>query len=272
MPIPYSCHCGTDCGGVSTGCLFGHQRTNIPAGDPDYGSWLDRDGDGIACESSQSGYTPIAPLMAQPRPFTMYISWLGTDCILVRYPDGNATPEQNICNPEDHGIWLDHNATHGQLIGADPVMGNAEAIGCRVVADDTDVRLMEDFASAGDGHDVNCIMTAAWIPIPQCQGETDCAVPYFCRLVRIDLCRSTAGFRSLVWLFAIRGAPVVGDIAVVGSCRFGEAGPRWVTIQAPTRCFTNTTEATLVQGYCHTTTVICRGAGERPALRHCESQ
>jgi hypothetical protein len=39
-------------------------------------------------------------------------------------------------------------------------MGNAEAIGCKVVAQDTDVTLMEDFASAGDGHDVNCIMTA----------------------------------------------------------------------------------------------------------------
>jgi hypothetical protein len=26
-------------------------RQDIPAGDPDYGPWLDRDHDGIACES-----------------------------------------------------------------------------------------------------------------------------------------------------------------------------------------------------------------------------
>lgn len=27
-------------------------RTNIPKGDPDYAPWLDKDNDGIACESS----------------------------------------------------------------------------------------------------------------------------------------------------------------------------------------------------------------------------
>lgn len=27
-------------------------RTNIPQGDPDYGPWLDKDNDGVACESS----------------------------------------------------------------------------------------------------------------------------------------------------------------------------------------------------------------------------
>jgi hypothetical protein len=58
-------------------------------------------------------------------------------------PDGNAMSDQSVCDVQDHGIWLDHTATRGQVIGADPVMGTAEAIGCRVVADDTDVKLME---------------------------------------------------------------------------------------------------------------------------------
>jgi hypothetical protein len=143
-------------------------RTNIPAGDPDYGSWLDRDGDGVACESSNAGYMPAAPLMAPPRVFTTFIVWLDVDCIMVRYPAWTQMVDQSVCDSDpvssqgmiSHGNWIDHTASRGQLIGADPVMGDATMLSCKVVDQTTDLTLKEDRASAGDGHDVNCIMPA----------------------------------------------------------------------------------------------------------------
>lgn len=144
-------------------------RTNIPAGDPDYATWLDRDGDGIACESDAPGYYSPAPLLGgHPRTFTTYIVWLDVDCIMVRFPNGAVMEEQSICdsdpafsrNLRSRGNWIDHTASSGQLIGADPVMGGASSMQCTVKDDATDVELMEVYASAGDGNDVNCLMPA----------------------------------------------------------------------------------------------------------------
>src|ERR1700747_2381196 len=45
------------------------------------------------------------------------------------------------------------------------------------------------------------------------------------------------------WLAVIRGG---------GPCRFGEAGHRWVRMQAPTRCSTNATEVTVARASCLT--------------------
>jgi hypothetical protein len=88
-----------------------------------------------------------------------YSDWSGADCILVRYPDGNAMPQQSMCSPERQ-TQFSHTAVRGQAIGADPVMGNASAIACLVASDSTGVTLIEDAADAGDGSDVNCIIPA----------------------------------------------------------------------------------------------------------------
>jgi hypothetical protein len=112
------------------------------------------------------GWLPHTAVPA-PRPtasggtsFTTYIGWDGTDCIDIRYPNGNAMPVQTSCNPT-HTQTVTHTlATPGRLIGADPIMGNATSIACRVMADASQVTVSFDSGTAGDGHDVNCIVPA----------------------------------------------------------------------------------------------------------------
>lgn len=141
-------------------------RTNIPAGDPDYGDWLDRDGDGIACESEWAGYTPVRPLLGGPRTYVTFVTWLGAPwCIPVRFPNGPTITEQLLCDsdnvvPTAHGNWITHTATPGQLIGVDPAMGGAELLQCVIEDDETDVELYRSSAHAGDGTDVNCLIPA----------------------------------------------------------------------------------------------------------------
>jgi hypothetical protein len=128
----------------------------IFAGQPGYNA--DRDGDGVACETSSRGSGP-APLTPQAPKYTTYISWGGTDCIVIRYPNGSELVEQTACSPERH-TQVCHTALSGQLIGADPEMGPATAIACLVSDDATFSDIFEDAADAGDGTDVNCIIPA----------------------------------------------------------------------------------------------------------------
>jgi excalibur calcium-binding domain-containing protein len=129
----------------------------IFAGQPGYSPDLDADGDGVACELS-SGRRAV-PFMPQASSYTTYISWAGADCILVRYPNGDAMPQQSVCSPERH-TQVHHTAIRGQAIGADPEMGHASAIACLVANDATGADIFEDAADAGDGTDVNCIVPA----------------------------------------------------------------------------------------------------------------
>lgn len=129
----------------------------IFAGQPGYSPDLDADGDGIACE--QSNGSGVIPFMPQALRYTTYISWGGSDCILIRYPNSNDMVEQSVCSPEGQ-TQVYHTAVRGQLIGADPEMGHATAIACLVSDDEAFSDIFEDAADAGDGTDVNCVIPA----------------------------------------------------------------------------------------------------------------
>lgn len=49
----------------------------------------------------------------------------------------------------------------GDLIGADPIMGQATGVACRVTSDATQAVLVADSGSVGDGHDINCMIDAS---------------------------------------------------------------------------------------------------------------
>jgi hypothetical protein len=102
---------------------------------------------------------PLAPRSAAVAAFTTYISWVGAPCIDYRYPNGDSMIAQTTCDPsQTYAVF--HAARSGQLIGIDPVMGQAAAIACKVISNATQAMLYGDSGTAGDGHDINCIVTA----------------------------------------------------------------------------------------------------------------
>jgi hypothetical protein len=120
--------------------------------------------------------TPAAPAPAspttvtvrQPPPptrsvrsgtFSTYVSWAGAPCIQIRFPNSNAMPVQTSCDPTGTQV-VHHTGVTGELIGADPIMGQATKLACRVMADATQQTLIYDEGTAGDGHDVTCITAA----------------------------------------------------------------------------------------------------------------
>jgi hypothetical protein len=143
------------------------------AGQPGYSSDLDADGDGVACDQGSSTPAipggpaipgspaipggPVIPPAAAGQ-YTTIVTWSDTPCVEVVVPNYSEMLHQNLCYPEQ-AAQLYHTAAPGQLVGADPIMGSASSIACSVLADYSGLVLFRDVAAAGDGSDVNCIIT-----------------------------------------------------------------------------------------------------------------
>lgn len=88
---------------------------------------------------------------------TTRLQWGGTRCIglmSARRDDRTRQTQDRICSDEGTWRYTEH-ASSGQLIGGDPIMGDADWIACQVYFGD---RLeYSDRAEAGDGTDVNCL-------------------------------------------------------------------------------------------------------------------
>lgn len=145
----------------------------IYAGQPGYSAKLDRDGDGVACETgggsaagggSASGGAGLplygsAPVPAGPisggTGYTTVVKWTGANCIDITAPSGSAGILQtgSHCGGE---ATLFSSGVGDQMIGADPVIGDATRLSCEILSG----RLM-DSGTAGDGHDVNCLTRAS---------------------------------------------------------------------------------------------------------------
>lgn len=148
------------------------------AGQPGYSRKLDRDGDGVACESGGGGggapaYAPAPLVPAQPSPTpdappsaapaalgaNVVVDWTGTDCIdiTIPTPDGASTQTVNRCG--GHADFSQPEGDPTAAIGADPAIGGARTLSCEILDD----RLL-DSGVAGDGHDVNCLTTVNQLP------------------------------------------------------------------------------------------------------------
>ncbi|MFV8050204.1 excalibur calcium-binding domain-containing protein [Mycobacterium sp. 48b] len=149
------------------------------AGQPGYSSKLDRDGDGVACETGggstsgggglplYGGYggapvesgpartPPAVPATTAGAGYTTVVTWAGANCIDITAPSGSAGTLQtgSHCGGQ---ATLFSSGLGDQMIGADPVIGNAATVSCEIL----DGRLM-DSGVAGDGHDVNCLTRAS---------------------------------------------------------------------------------------------------------------
>ncbi|MEV0674138.1 excalibur calcium-binding domain-containing protein [Mycobacterium sp. NPDC050441] len=150
------------------------------AGQPGYSSKLDRDGDGIACETgggSASGSqglplygggpaatspAPLAPAVpASPGTgtgtggYTTVVNWTGANCIGITAPSGPAGTLQTGTHCGGQAT-LFSSGVGDQMVGADPIIGDAGSLACEILSG----RLM-DSGTAGDGHDVNCLTRAS---------------------------------------------------------------------------------------------------------------
>jgi hypothetical protein len=129
----------------------------IYAGQPGYSSDLDRDGDGVACEQGvSSGPVALAPPVGAT--YLTTIVWNGTQCIEAVVPNFTEMLRQTFCSP-DEGVQFHHTAAPGQLVGADPIMGAATSMSCSVITYTPGPDLIRSTAVAGDGTDVNCLVT-----------------------------------------------------------------------------------------------------------------
>lgn len=90
---------------------------------------------------------------------TTRLQWAGSRCISIlsaRQDDRTRTGEDRIC--ADSGTWrYSEEATFGQLIGGDPLMGDADWIACQLYINGQ--LEFSDKADAADGSDVNCLRT-----------------------------------------------------------------------------------------------------------------
>lgn len=153
----------------------------IYAGQPGYSGKLDRDGDGVACETgggSASGGGSISgggsgssglplygspPVAAGPAAsggggYTTVVRWAGANCIDIIAPSGPAGTLQTGTHCGGQAT-LFSSGVGDQMIGADPVIGDAASLSCEIVSG----RLI-DSGTAGDGHDVTCLTRASALP------------------------------------------------------------------------------------------------------------
>ena len=63
----------------------------------------------------------------------------------------------HTCMPYSHAAAWDEYRSSSQLIGVDPIMGNADWISCTITVDGR--YSYSDYASRGDGTYVNCLRT-----------------------------------------------------------------------------------------------------------------
>lgn len=151
------------------------------AGQPGYSRKLDRDGDGVACEtgggSAATGSLPLlgvpnvpaAPAPVAPTPavppaapaptgtgaaITTVVQWTGTDCIDITAPAGSAGTLQTATHCGGQAT-LTSSGSGDQMVGADPIIGDAGTLSCEILSG----RLV-NAGTAGDGHDVNCLTRA----------------------------------------------------------------------------------------------------------------
>lgn len=91
------------------------------------------------------------------------MEWVGTPCLTYTTPAvGNPTvvgSPYTYCSPQNNALsyWaeIDQNAAPGQLVGADPEMGDNSSISCELY-----INGHLDYAasaSAGDSQQVNCL-------------------------------------------------------------------------------------------------------------------
>ena len=87
------------------------------------------------------------------------VTWGGTNCI-EHSGASNGNPYVlgygHTCMYSHAAAW-DEARSSGQLIGVDPIMGNADWISCTITVDGR--FSYSDYASRGDGTDVNCLRT-----------------------------------------------------------------------------------------------------------------
>lgn len=148
------------------------------AGQPGYSSKLDRDGDGVACETGGGGgasvsgggelplyggapvttgpanQAPMAPVVTGSG-YTTVVTWTGANCIDITAPSGAAGTLRTASHCGGRA-QLVSSGVGDQMVGADPVIGDASSLTCEIL----DGRLM-DSGAAGDGHDVNCLTRAS---------------------------------------------------------------------------------------------------------------
>ncbi|MFV8245496.1 excalibur calcium-binding domain-containing protein [Mycolicibacterium peregrinum] len=148
------------------------------AGQPGYSSKLDRDGDGVACETGGGGgasvsgggglplyggapvttgpanQAPMAPVITGSG-YTTVVTWTGANCIDITAPSGAAGTLQTASHCGGRA-QLVSSGVGDQMVGADPVIGDASSLTCEIL----DGRLM-DSGTSGDGHDVNCLTRAS---------------------------------------------------------------------------------------------------------------
>jgi hypothetical protein len=157
------------------------------AGQPGYSRALDRDGDGVACETGGGGRLPlpevgapgatVAPLapstVAPSGPpiatgpttgaavvYTTVVHWTGADCIEITAPNeaaGGVLQTGSYCGGAAR--FFISPTTPDQMVGADPVMGSARSASCEILTN-----LLKDSGTAGDGHDINCLTRADAVP------------------------------------------------------------------------------------------------------------
>jgi hypothetical protein len=149
-------------------------------GQPGYSRKLDRDGDGVACETAGSapGYVPaapvapapVAPAPVAPAPVapapapvaagpTVVVDWTGTDCIDITVPTADTRSQQVVNRCGGHTAFTQSTVDAASFVGADPAIGSAATLSCEILDD----RLL-DSGVAGDGHDVNCLTTVGQLP------------------------------------------------------------------------------------------------------------
>ena len=106
------------------------------------------------------GVASPAQAAAHRHNVTSIVNWGGVDCIAVEGPsiasNGHTLGTASICGGSSSA---NYNIPAGGFAGANPIMGHAYWISCAIYIDG--VLKETDYASAGDGHDANCLWVIA---------------------------------------------------------------------------------------------------------------
>jgi hypothetical protein len=82
------------------------------------------------------------------------VKWSGTDCVSARTADGQRDLCNTVAQPHSEAV-VEHGRAIGDLVGVDPVMGDAAWVSCEMFLNGSPT--MNDVALAGDGSDVTCL-------------------------------------------------------------------------------------------------------------------
>lgn len=110
-------------------------------------------------QTPRSTWSTTAPGTATPVTAFTRLDWAGTRCIEVQSAqrsDPTKSASSTVCSDAGNWEYSEHPAA-GDLVGGDPVMGDADWISCTLYING---KLdYSDRADAGDGTDVNCLRT-----------------------------------------------------------------------------------------------------------------